>query len=45
MEKAYLTTVTLVEIPYQNALGVREVVQNSLIFFDEPESVKEKIEE
>jgi hypothetical protein len=32
-----LTTVTLVEIPYQNMLNVREVVQNSLIWFDEPE--------
>jgi hypothetical protein len=35
--KAYLTTITLVEIPYQNMLDVREVVQNSLIWFDEPE--------
>jgi len=34
---AKLTTVTLVEIPYQNMLRVREVVQNSLIWYDEPE--------
>jgi len=34
---AYLTTVTLVEIPYQNMLNMREVRQNTLIWFDEPE--------
>jgi len=34
---AYLTTVTLVEMPYQNMLNVREVRQNTLIWFDEPE--------
>jgi len=39
---AKLTTVTLVEIPYQNMLNVREVVPNSLIWFDEPEQEKEE---
>jgi len=34
---AKLTTVTLVEIPYQDMLKVREVNQNSLIWFDDPE--------
>ena len=37
---AKLTTVTLVEIPYQNMLKVREVVQNSVIWYDEPEPEK-----
>jgi len=43
--QAKLTTVTLVEIPYQNMLNVREVAQNSLIWFDEPEKEVQKEEE
>ena len=39
-----LTTVTLVEIPHQNILDIREVEQSSLIWYDQhlPEAVKEK---
>jgi hypothetical protein len=37
---AKLTTVTLVELPYQNMLKVREVVPNAVIWFDEPEPEK-----
>ena len=35
---------TLVEIPYQNMLKVREVVQKSVIWFDEPEMEKKEVE-
>jgi len=41
---AKLTTVTLVEVPYQDMLKVREVKQNSLIWFDEPEKEVEEEE-
>ena len=46
--KAKLTTVTLVEVPFQNMLNVRPVTQNSLIWFDEKEkevAIKEKTKE
>jgi hypothetical protein len=42
--QAKLTTVTLVEVPYQDMLKVREVKQNSLIWFDEPEKEVEEEE-
>lgn len=32
-----LTKITLVEIPYQNMLKVRDTKMNNLIWFDEPE--------
>jgi len=41
---AKLTTVTLVEVPFQNMLNVRPVTQNSLIWFDEPEKENAKKE-
>ena len=40
---AKCTTVTLVEIPFQNTLKVREVVQNSLIWYDEKEKELPKV--
>ena len=42
-----VTTVTLVEIPYQDTLNVRKVDQCSLLWYDqfEPEIEKKKVEE